>query len=302
MPSQVTCAACGAEWADTDVSCRACGFVNPPLAAAEELIASWVVTSTPAEPPSAARDPVCVACGYEGPMVPSPDGDRGLCPACGDPWQDRGGVIRKLVCSDCGQVLLLTERHRGKTVICPGCRSLLGCLIGLKGRRWGGRLTIFDITTLSAAFALGYIVALGLWEQHVPWPILCGSSVVALPITWTLVALRVIGPRPSRRRRFDPPGLAACLAVSAASLLNSWWAWDISFISPSAPHDVFSVAALRVVEPLPLAAAVAGIWSVLIFGRRWRPEPSWIDRAGRCLGIYWLAAGLVVPLLRLFLS
>ena len=43
-------------------------------------------------------------------------------------------------------------------------------------------------------------------------------------------------------------------------------------------------------------------WSVLIFDRRWRPEPSWIDRAGRCLGIYWLAAGVVIPFLRLFLS
>ena len=302
MLSQVTCEACGTEWADTDVSCRACGFANPPLAAAEELIASWVVTSAPAEPPSAARDPVCVACGYEGPLVPSPDGDRGLCPACGDPWQDRGGVIRKFVCSDCGQVLLLTEQHRGNTVICPGCRSLLGCLIGLKGRRWGGRFTIFDITTLSAAFAprlhggtgdLGATCPLADPLRHL------GDRVADHLDAGSPEAHR---PAPSRRRRFDPPGLAACLAVSAASLVNSWWAWDIAVISPSVPYNVFSVAALRVVEPLPLAAAVAGIWSVLIFDRRWRPEPSWIDRAGRCLGIYWLAAGLVVPLLHLFLS
>jgi hypothetical protein len=90
--------------------------------------------------------------------------------------------------------------------------------------------------------------------------------------------------------------------VSAASLLNACCSWDIAFISPSVPHDVFSVAALRVVEPVPLAAAVAAIWSLLIFEQRWRPEPSWIDRAGRCLGIYWLAAGLVVPFLRVFLS
>jgi hypothetical protein len=195
---------------------------------------------------------------------------------------------------------LLTEQHRGRTVICPGCRSLLGCLIDRGGRR-GGRPTIFYLMALSAAFALGYTLALALWERHVPGPILHGGSVVALPITWTLVALRVIGPRPSRRRRFDPPGLAACLAVSAASLFNALCAWDIAFIRPSFPHDVFTVAAIRVVAPLPLAAAVVGIWWVLIFDRRWRPEPTWIDRVGRCLAIYWLAAGLVVPLLRVFL-
>ena len=299
MLIQAICPACGAGWADTDVSCRACGFDNPPLPEAEELIASWVVI-TAQEPPSTAPDTVCVACGYEGPMVPSPDGDRGLCPACGNPWQDRGGIFRRLPCPDCGRILLLTEQHRGKTVICPGCRTFLGGLIDRGGRQRRGRPRIFDIMALAAGFALGYTLALGLWERHVPGPILHGS-VVALPITWTLVALQVLGPRPSRRRRFDPPGLAACLAVSAASLLNALCGWDVAIIRPSVPLDVFTVAVLRIVEPLPLGAAVVGIWSVLIFDRRWRPEPTWMDRIGRCLGIYWLAAGLVVPLLRLFL-
>jgi hypothetical protein len=167
---------------------------------------------------------------------------------------------------------------------------------------WRGRLCLFDIMALSAAFALGYLVALGLWEQPLSWPILYSGSVIALPLTWTLVALRVIGPQPSRRRRFDPPGLAACLAAATASLWNSWSAWEPAFIRPSVPLDIFEAAVIRLVEPVPLAAAVGGIWSVLLFDRRWRPEPSWIDRAGRCLGIYWLAAGLVIPFLRLLLS
>jgi hypothetical protein len=233
-------------------------------------------------------------------MVPSLDGDRSLCPACGDPWQDRGGILRKSACPDCGQLILLTERDRGKTIVCPKCRSLVGCLIERRGREWRGGTTILDIMALAAAFALGYMSALALWERSVAWPVLNGVSVVALPMTWTLVPLRVIGPRPSRRRRFDPPGLAACLAVSAASLLNSWYAWEVAFIGPSVSQDVFSLVALRVVEPLPLATAVVATWSVLIFNRRWRPEPSWIDRLGRCLGIYWLAAGLIVPILHLF--
>ena len=153
---------------------------------------------------------------------------------------------------------------------------------------------------LAAAFAVGYMVSLELWARQVAWPLLNGVSVVALPLTWTLVALRLLGPRPSRRRRFDPPGLAACLAISAASLLNAWNAWDVAFTPPSVTLDVFSVAVLRIVEPLPLAAAVGGIWSLLILDRRWRPEPTWIDRTGRCLAIYWLWAGLVLPFLRLF--
>jgi hypothetical protein len=233
-------------------------------------------------------------------MIASPDGDRGLCPACGNPWQDRGGIIRKSACSNCGQLILLTEQHRGKMITCPKCRSLLGCLIERRGRRWGGRSTILDIMALAAAFALGYTSALALAAQHVVWPIFNSLSVVALPITWTLVALRFIGSRPPRGRWFDSPGLSACLAVSVASLLNSWCAWDVVFTRSPVQQDVYSLVALRIVEPLPLSAAVLATWSLLIFNRRWRPEPSWIDRVGRCLGTYWLAAGLVVPMLRLF--
>ena len=51
--------ACGTEWSDADVSCPACGFQHPPLIAAEDLIASWVVNSPiPPESSSAAQDAV----------------------------------------------------------------------------------------------------------------------------------------------------------------------------------------------------------------------------------------------------
>ena len=157
MLTQVTCPACGAGWDGADVTCPACGFANPASPASEELIASWMVASPSSESPTTARDTVCVACGYEGPMVPAPDRDRGLCPACGDPWQDRSGVIRRVACPDCGRrLLLLTEQHRGKTIICPGCRSLLGCPLDRRGGGGEDGSTILDIMALAAAFALGY--------------------------------------------------------------------------------------------------------------------------------------------------
>src|SRR5262249_17856138 len=215
MTGQIISPGYGAGRDEPDVPGPRPGPSAPASPAADEMIASWVAISAAAEPASAAREIACLACGYEGPLVASPEGDRALCPACGDPWQDRGGIIRKSACPDCGQLVLLTEQHRGKTVICPGCHSLLGCLIEPGGRRRGTGPTIFDLMALAAAFALGYVVDLGLWERHVPSPLLNGVSAVALPITWTLVALRLTEPRPSRRRRFNPPGLAACVAVAA---------------------------------------------------------------------------------------
>lgn len=303
MLTQVICPACGTEWADADLSCPACGFQHPPLTAAEDLIASWVVEPpNPSETPSAAQDAVCLACGYEGPMIPSPERDRALCPACSNPWQDRGGIIRKAVCSDCGQVLLLTEQHRGKTILCPRCHSLLGCLVSQTERRTGRQATIFDIMALTVAFALGYTVSLRLWEEQVPWPMIHGISVVALPVTWTLVVLRILGSPPARRRLFYPPGLAACLAVSAASFLSLCYGWDHSSVRFAGSLSTLSIVALRAVQPLPLAAAVAGAWLVLGVNRRWRPEPSWIDLTGRCLGVYWLAVGLLMTFLRLIFA
>jgi hypothetical protein len=37
---------------------------------------------------------------------------------------------------------------------------------------------------------------------------------------------------------------------------------------------------------------VAGAWLALILARAWRPEPTWVDRAGRALGVFWLVAAL----------
>jgi hypothetical protein len=35
---------------------------------------------------------------------------------------------------------------------------------------------------------------------------------------------------------------------------------------------------------------VAGAWLALILARAWRPEPSWSDRAGRMLGVFWIVS------------
>src|SRR5947209_3313706 len=149
MFTLVSCPACGGDWAESDVRCRACGFEE----AAEDVVASWVADARDGPAPPGGDEAVCLACGYAGPLVEAPDGGRALCPACGTPWQDAGGILRKVSCPDCGQAILLTEQHREKTVICPGCHALLGCLVGRerrgagrrKGLGAGGNTTLFDL-------------------------------------------------------------------------------------------------------------------------------------------------------------
>ena len=68
------------------------------------------------------------------------------------------------------------------------------------------------------------------------------------------------------------------------------------FLSFSSSRGIITTAALRH-STATLSAAVAGTWLVLLLDRRWKPEPSWIDRAGRLLAVYWLTAGLMLPVL-----
>ena len=305
MFTLVRCPACGGDWADSDVRCPACGFED----AAEDVVASWVSDPVVETAGPTGDEAVCLACGYEGPLIQAPSGDRALCPACGTPWQDAGGILRKVTCPDCGQVILLTEQHRGKTVICPGCHSLMGCLVGpdrqragqASDRKSGGRATsIFELMTLISAIALGLAAMLGLWAESDAGLVVQGTSVLLLPICWALTVLRMLAPACVAGGE-SPPGVAACLAISVGSLLNLLTSWD-TMITYVGPRSLFLVAMLRAVAPLPLAAAVSAVWVLLLFDDRWRLEPSWIDRAGRCFGVYWMLAGLALPLLRYFFA
>jgi hypothetical protein len=44
----------------------------------------------------------------------------------------------------------------------------------------------------------------------------------------------------------------------------------------------------------PAAYGVAGAWLALALAGWWRPEPSWVDRLGRALGLGWLFANLII--------
>ena len=51
--------------------------------------------------------------------------------------------------------------------------------------------------------------------------------------------------------------------------------------------------ALEFSPPLIFPAAVAAAWLILALCGRWHPEPSWVDRAGRGLGLGWLVLFLL---------
>jgi hypothetical protein len=91
--------------------------------------------------------------------------------------------------------------------------------------------------------------------------------------------LRLRRPRPPLRTLVHQPGFAACAAPVAVVLA----ALPLAFFTPSGlAEQVIAIGGQALsVAAVPLA------WLSLIATRRWAPEPSWIDRLGRILGVLW---------------
>jgi hypothetical protein len=86
--------------------------------------------------------------------------------------------------------------------------------------------------------------------------------------TFTLLALRLLSPRPPAAELVRQPGL---------------WA------SGGVVTGVASMLILHYFQPVILPMSVALAWLGLALSGRWHAERSWIDRSGRIVGACWLA-------------
>ncbi len=132
---------------------------------------------------------------------------------------------------------------------------------------------------------------------------LLATSTLPFGYAWTLalVVLWLKQPRPRLRRLGRQPGWNACLAaavvlipslVALAGVVLARW-FSVLFIPDSLPltyaYRTMLDGVMFLLVPGLSGTAVLGTWVSLILGRRWRAEPSWIDRFGHCLGIYWIS-------------
>jgi hypothetical protein len=122
------------------------------------------------------------------------------------------------------------------------------------------------------------------------------------PIGPALVVLRLRRTwRPSRRLTREPGLVAAIVTgvlgavVFAVKLLIG--------ILPGPPHTspLFSLGILNAGTSslsVSLGPAVFAVWTIQYLSGRWRPQATWIDRAGRALGIFWMTLYLAMDWLR----
>jgi hypothetical protein len=182
-------------------------------------------------------------------------------------------------------------------------------------------MTLRDMTLLvvAAAFALagfqfGVTRVFAGWLDYSRWPgwiarpsprvvlyMMSDATAPLIPLagglTGLLLVLRMVPPRPSRRRIARQPGMAACLAA----LLTLVWVGlaagvfrvIVAFFPAASFDDLWFVQHLVVEHVFPLVGvAVASSWCQLILSGRWTRPADWIDRAGRGVGILWIMIGV----------
>jgi hypothetical protein len=120
-----------------------------------------------------------------------------------------------------------------------------------------------------------------------------------------MLAFRARRPRPSIRRISCQPGAVACFAMvtSVAALLADSFARDAvnDRLEAWTYSYYLSDQAFVLGRHYLLASVVVVCWSLLAMGRRWRPEPGWIDGIGRALGWSWIVWGFSTLILEIVL-
>ena len=184
---------------------------------------------------------------------------------------------------------MTTSIHPDRTSIDPTHRrfGLLDLMIlvaataaGLTVIRWSIPAAYEEMAPnpLLGEVEFGQRIVLGCWMVLGAWPLIASWSL-------GLLMLRLRAPRPSRRILDRRPGFVAPVAATLGSLFGALF---YPMFASSRQPDAWAI-----VTAYPVGYAVAGAWLSMILGGRWHPSKDAYDRAGRALGVYWIA---MIPL------
>ncbi|CAN5668928.1 hypothetical protein BH23PLA1_BH23PLA1_28840 [soil metagenome] len=111
--------------------------------------------------------------------------------------------------------------------------------------------------------------------------LLACSSIAVL-----IVCLRP--PRPRRASLLFQPGLLAVAMATAYTATNAV-NFLLALLIRAKYKPSWTDYAGQAVPAYETAKSIMAAWLILAISGLWRPEPSWIDRLGRLIGLSWIA-------------
>jgi len=112
-----------------------------------------------------------------------------------------------------------------------------------------------------------------------PWVVggftalVCSGLIVLLLVgSLAFLSVRLRRPRPPAEQLVRQPGMVAVEAM---------WAGLLGSVILGGHGSAPALGILALAVPVPAA------WAALAWTGRWQPEPGWIDRFGRALGVWW---------------
>jgi hypothetical protein len=133
------CPRCGRSVTIERSSAQQIVALDQPTAAGavdDDSIVSWLAGAASSPPARSDGDAECPACGYQGLMAFDPERADLICPACLEDYPTKPAPARaEHRCPHCGRAIEIGEEHRGRTIICSGCKYFLGCLLPTEKRK-----------------------------------------------------------------------------------------------------------------------------------------------------------------------
>jgi hypothetical protein len=114
------------------------------------------------------------------------------------------------------------------------------------------------------------------WRARRPGAVACLAGTVAL--IFELV----------RQAIWPVAGVHQILYVTQDPPHARFWGWNFDNILSPAMQD--PLRTMLIWMPRHAGIVIGGAWLALILAGAWRPERSWIDRAGRLIGVFWIIA------------
>jgi hypothetical protein len=162
--------------------------------------------------------------------------------------------------------------------------TIAPCLVLI---RIGVGFGLFEVGALTETGGRLFFVPMG--RQLVEFFNVGGGCVLAGLVPAVLI-LGLYRAQPSWWDAARGTGIITCFGAVAASILPILWFVGAVLVESRSPDPVYSVAFNNLFARWMVAAGpmILGTWITLAILGRWRPNPTWADRAGCVLGLCFL--------------